>query len=204
MVYYPLHTLIKSGIEEIMVITGPEHCGLFLQYLGDGSEFGVDITYKAQMKPTGISHAVAMSKDFLRDEPFAVCLGDNFFQNNFKAEVASFKNGASIFVREVDNPQQFGVAVLDSKSKVISIEEKPKQPKSNLAVTGFYLYDSQFFDIFKELTPSARGEYEITDVNNWYIEHGLMDSHIIDSFWCDLGSYQSIVKTASYIASNKT
>lgn len=199
MVYYPLHTLINSGIKDIMLITGPEHCGLFLQYLGDGSEFGVDITYKAQMEPAGISHAISIARDFLRDDPFAVCLGDNFFQDSFKAEVSSFKEGANIFVRAVDNPQHFGVAVLDSEGKVIGIEEKPKHPKSNLAVTGFYLYDSQFFGIFKELTPSARGEYEITDVNNWYIEHSLMDAHIVQGFWHDLGFYDSILRTANFI-----
>jgi len=204
MVEYPLETLVTAGIEEILLITGPEHCGSFLNFLGDGSNWGVDITIKAQMKPLGIAHAIGLGEKFIGKENFAVILGDNYFEDDFSPYLDAFDGGACIFLKEVADPERFGVAELDEAGRVLSIEEKPKKPKSNYAVTGFYLYDSKVFDFIKRLKPSARGELEITDVNNQYIKIKKLKAHILQGFWSDMGTYDTILRTANFIKDKMT
>src|SRR3989344_4152974 len=172
LILYPLETLKRSGIEEIMVVCGREHAGHFMQFLGSGREFGVKCSYALQDKNNGgIADALRYAEDFSDGGPVAVILGDNIFGQNFKKEVSSFKRGAMVFFKKMQDPTRFGVPVFDKgKKHILTIEEKPKEPKSNLAQTGFYLYDNEVFSILKTLKPSARGELEITDVNNNYLK----------------------------------
>ncbi|MCK5661193.1 MAG: NTP transferase domain-containing protein, partial [Methanosarcinales archaeon] len=157
MIYYPLQTLIDAGVKDIMIISGRGHAGHFLELLGSGAEFGVRLTYEIQEEACGIAHALSLAEDFSDDESVAVVLGDNIFQDNVHDAVKSFKSGAMIFLKEVSDAKRFGVAEVEGE-RILSIEEKPEVPKSNLAVTGLYIYDSRVFDITKKLKPSGRGE----------------------------------------------
>ncbi|MBI4447593.1 NTP transferase domain-containing protein [Candidatus Woesearchaeota archaeon] len=198
MIEYPLQTLKNAGLKKILVVTGVEHMGAIVNYIEDGSDFGLDITYRVQKKAGGIAEALGLAKDFAGSEPLVVILGDNYFEDNIVGAVKSFKNGAKIFLKEVVDPERFGVAKLDGK-KVVDIEEKPKKPKSNLAVTGLYIFDNKIFDIIKNLKPSARGELEITDVNNAYLKLGEMTYEILKGYWSDMGQFESLRKTEKHI-----
>jgi glucose-1-phosphate thymidylyltransferase len=195
MIYYPLHTLINAGITEIMIISGRGHAGHFLELLGSGMEFGISLTYEIQETAGGIAQALGLAASWADEENVAVILGDNIFQDNVKDDVASFKGGAKIFLKEVTNAQRFGVAEL-KKDHVISIMEKPQSPKSNYAVTGLYLYDAQVFSIIRTLKPSGRGELEITDVNNAYIQKKMMQYAILQGFWSDAGTFDSLLRAS--------
>lgn len=187
MIFYPIDTLRQAGIEDILIISGTEHCGHFLQLLGDGSDFGANFSYRIQAKPGGIAHALKLAKDFVESD-FAVILGDNIFEDHFRF---SAPHGAKVFLKEVNNPNRFGVALIED-SKIVHIEEKPKIPSSKLAVTGLYLYDQSVFDIIDELKPSSRGELEITDVNNRYIALGQMSYQLVTGAWTDAGTFESL------------
>jgi len=193
MIYYPMGTLISAGIKDIMIVSGKGHAGHFLELLGSGVDQGVHFTYKIQDKAGGIAQALSLSEDFVDGDDVTVILGDNIFQDNVKDDVKNFKNGAKIFLKEVSEPQRFGVAELKG-DKVIGIEEKPKAPKTNFAVTGLYIYDSDVFDVIKTLNPSRRGELEITDVNNYYINKGAMEYKNLEGFWSDAGTYESLLR----------
>jgi glucose-1-phosphate thymidylyltransferase len=195
MIYYPLHTLINAGITEIMIISGRGHAGHFLELLGSGMEFGVSLTYEIQETAGGIAQALGLAANWADDDTVAVILGDNIFQDNVKADIASFKKGAKIFLKEVTDAQRFGVAELN-KDYVISIEEKPESPKSNYAVTGLYLYDHKVFSIIRTLKPSGRGELEITDVNNAYLQKKMMQYTILKGFWSDAGTFDSLLRAS--------
>jgi len=195
MIYYPLHTLINAGITEIMIVSGRGHAGHFLELLGSGMEFGVSLTYEIQETAGGIAQALGLAASWADDGDVAVILGDNIFEDNVKTDVASFKKGAKIFLKEVVNAQRFGVAEL-KKNRVISIEEKPHSPKSNFAVTGLYLYDNEVFSIIRTLKPSGRGELEITDVNNSYIQKEMMHYAILKGFWSDAGTFDSLLRAS--------
>ena len=195
MIYYPLHTLINAGITDIMIVSGRGHAGHFLELLGSGMEFGISLTYEIQETAGGIAQALGLAASWADRDDVAVILGDNIFQNNVKAEVTSFKKGAKIFLKEVKDAHRFGVAEL-RKDHVISIEEKPQIPKSNYAVTGLYLYDSEVFSIIRELKPSGRGELEITDVNNAYIRKEMMQYAILKGFWSDAGTFDSLLRAS--------
>lgn len=197
MIYYPLHTLINAGITEIMIVSGRGHAGHFLELLGSGMEFGVSLTYEIQDTAGGIAQALGLAASWADDDNIAVILGDNIFQDTVKSDVASFKEGAKIFLKEVIDAQRFGVAELN-KDYVISIEEKPQSPKSNFAVTGLYLYDFEVFSIIRTLKPSGRGELEITDVNNAYLQKKMMKYTILKGFWSDAGTFDSLLR-ASYL-----
>ena len=201
MVYYPLGMLIKAGIKDIFLVTGPESAGDFMKILGSGSEFGVNITYRIQDQAGGIAQALAMAESFADEGNIVVVLGDNIFQDDIKEYVDEFKKakeGARIFLKEVPDPKRFGVPELDGE-KVVKIEEKPENPKSNYAVTGLYMYDKKVFDIIRNQKPSGRGELEITDVNNAYVEKGEMQSKILKGFWSDAGTFPSLAHATKLV-----
>lgn len=198
MIYYPLYTLIEAGIDEIMIVSGKGHAGHFLELLGSGSEFGVRLTYEIQDEAGGIAQALGLAKKWSKSENVAVILGDNIFEDSMKKVVEAYESGAMIFLKEVHNANRFGVAEIFG-DKILGIEEKPDIPKSNFAVTGMYLYDSEVFDIIKTLKPSSRGEIEITDVNNSYIENGKMRYSILKGFWSDAGTFNSLLHASNLI-----
>ncbi|WFN35336.1 NTP transferase domain-containing protein [Methanogenium sp. S4BF] len=198
MIYYPLHTLIDAGITEVMIVSGKGHAGDFLELLGSGSEFGIRITYEIQDEAGGIAQALGLAERWARKEDVAVILGDNIFQDNFRKDVEAFEGGAKIFLKEVPDPYRFGVAEVDG-NQVIGIEEKPKEPKSNNAVTGLYFYDGRVFDSIRTLVPSGRGELEITDVNNSYIRRGAMEFAILKGFWSDAGTFDSLLRASMMV-----
>lgn len=203
MIYYPLQTLIDAGIEDIMIVSGRGHAGHFLELLGSGVEFGVHLTYEIQEEAGGIAQALSMAEDFVDNESVAVILGDNIFQDNVRNAIASFKSGARLFLKEVPDANRFGVAEIKGK-QIISIEEKPAVPKSNLAVTGLYIYDSRVFDIIPALKPSERGELEITDVNNEYIRMGKMSFSVLHGFWSDAGTFESLFRASELVRNMKS
>jgi glucose-1-phosphate thymidylyltransferase len=198
MIYYPMETLINAGIKDIMIVSGRGHAGHFLELLGSGVDFGVHFTYEIQEKAGGIAQALSLAEDFVDGDSVTVILGDNIFQDNIKEDVSNFNNGAKIFLKEVPDAYRFGVAELKGE-KVIGIEEKPKEPKSNFAVTGLYIYDSEVFDAIKTLKPSGRGELEITDVNNYYINKRMMEYGILEGFWSDAGTFESLLRASIMI-----
>jgi glucose-1-phosphate thymidylyltransferase len=195
MICYPLKTLVDAGIKDIMIVSGRGHVGHFLELLGSGKEFGVRLAYEIQEGAGGIAEALGLAEEWASNDSIAVILGDNIFQDVIHQNVESFQSGARVFLKEVVDAQRFGVAEV-MEHNIISIEEKPKAPKSNLAVTGLYLYDSGVFEIIKRLKPSSRGELEITDVNNAYIQQGKMGFTILNGFWSDAGTFESLLRAS--------
>jgi len=194
MIYYPIEKLISIGIEQILIVTGVEHMGNVVNLLGSGKDFGCEFTYKVQDEAGGIAQALLLAENFAQKQRFAVILGDNIFQSNLKAYADKFiaqKNGARLLLKQVPDPNRFGVAEI-SDGKVVSIEEKPRNPKSDYAVTGIYFYDHSVFEIIRTLKPSARGEFEISDVNQAYINKGQLEYDIIDGWWSDAGTFESL------------
>jgi glucose-1-phosphate thymidylyltransferase len=202
MIYYPLQTLIGAGLDEIMIVSGRGHAGHFLELLGSGAEFGVHLTYEIQEEAGGIAQALGLAEDFADDDDVAVILGDNIFQDSVCDAVQSFESGAHIFLKEVLDANRFGVAEIKG-NRILSIEEKPAKPKSNYAVTGLYLYDNDVFDIINTLKPSGRGELEITDVNNDYIKRGSVSYSILEGFWSDAGTFESLLRAGMMVAEFK-
>lgn len=200
MIYYPLQTLIDAGVKEVLIVSGPGHAGHFVNLLGSGKEFGVKLSYEIQDEAGGIAQALSLGKDFADDDAVMVILGDNVFEDRF--DVGDFKSGARIYLKEVKDPQRFGVAEVKD-GKVLSIEEKPKQPKSSYAVTGLYVYDSSVFRIIKTLRPSKRGELEITDVNNAYLQQKKLDAKFVKGFWSDAGTFESLFRAAQLLKGKK-
>jgi len=196
MIYYPIEKLTAAGISEILIVTGIEHMGDVVSLLGSGKDFNCRFTYKVQDQAGGIAQALALAEGFSNDSPVAVILGDNIFQASLKGHVEKFlaqKTGARVLLKQVPDPQRFGVAQISGGS-VISIEEKPKNPKSDYIVTGIYFYDAAVYDIIRALKPSARGELEISDVNNAYIAKGRLSYDILDGWWTDAGTFESLNK----------
>src|SRR5262245_25437673 len=203
MIYYPIEALVNAGISDIMIVTGGRKSGDFLSLLGNGSEFGLKhLNYTYQEGEGGIAEALGLAQHWAGGEPICVVLGDNIIQYNVAKAVADFRaqqRGAKILLKEVHDPQRFGVAEL-SGERVPSIVEKPREPKSNLAVIGIYLYDARVFDVIETLEPSERGELEITDVNNWYIRDGSMTYEVLDGWWTDAGTFESLLRAANLVA----
>ncbi len=203
MIYYPIHTLINAGIDDILIVTGGNNAGDFLKLLGNGKEFGLrHINYTYQEGEGGIAEALRLAEFFAAGEKICVVLGDNIIEKNIRGAVEAFrkqKGGAKILLKEVPDPHRFGVAELQG-DRIVSVEEKPKEPKSNLAVIGIYLYDTAVFDIIKTLRPSGRGELEITDVNNRYIEEGWMTWDILEGWWTDAGTFESLLRANQLVS----
>jgi glucose-1-phosphate thymidylyltransferase len=202
MIVYPLQKLLDAGIKEILIVSGPDHAGHFLNLLGSGKEFKVHFTYEIQDEAGGIAQALGLAEDFADGDNLAVILGDNIFMDDLSEEINSFTGGAKIFLKETEDANRFGVAEIHG-DKIVGIEEKPKNPKTKYAVTGLYLYDSKVFGIIKGLKPSARGEYDKTDVNNHYIKTGLMKYSIVKGFWSDAGTFESLFRATEYMATKK-
>jgi glucose-1-phosphate thymidylyltransferase len=203
MIYYPIQTLINAGIDDILIVTGGNNAGDFLRLLGNGKEFGLKhINYTYQEGEGGIAEALGLAEFFAAGEKICVVLGDNLIEKNIRRAVEAFrkqKGGAKILLKEVPDPQRFGVAELEG-DRIVRVEEKPKEPKSNYAVIGFYMYDGTVFDVIKTLRPSGRGELEITDVNNRYIEKGLMTWDVLEGWWTDAGTFESLLHANQLVA----
>lgn len=196
MIYYPLQLLVDAGIQDILIVTGGQHAGEFLRLLGNGAKFGLKhLNYTYQEGEGGIAQALGLAKHFAHHQKIVVVLGDNILEKSIKSSVDRFRRqhkGARVLLKEVPDPQRFGVADVRGK-KIVSIEEKPKKPKSRYAVTGVYMYDAQVFDIIKTLKPSGRGELEITDVNNAYLRRGELEFDVLKGWWTDSGTFDSLL-----------
>jgi len=205
MIYYPLKSLINAGIKDILIVSGEGHAGDFLELLKDGREFGANISYSVQAEAGGIAQALGLAEDFADKGKIAVILGDNIFENDISPYVKLFESqskGARLFLKKVDDANRFGVAEI-AGNKIVGIEEKPNNPKSDLAVTGLYMYNGDVFDVIKTLKPSNRGELEITDVNNHYIQHSIVGYDILDGFWSDAGTFESLFKVSEFVKYKK-
>lgn len=200
MVYYPIETLIKAGIKDILIIIAPDYSGHFLNLLGDGREFGVHFSYAVQKDPRGLADAFIIGEDFIGDDNVTMILGDNIFEQNFSKEIQSFKKGGMIFAKQVPDPERSGVVEFDNNFNVISIEEKPQKPKSNYVAVGLYTYDNRVCQYAKELKPSARGEIEIVDLHNRYLQQGELKVNIFDSLWEDAGTFDSLLRVSNIMA----
>ena len=198
MIYYPLNTLIAAGIKEIMIIIAPERAGDYLNLLGSGQQFGVKFTYEIQDKPEGIAQAFLIAENFIDNENVTLILGDNIFEDDLSGAISSFKSGARIFAQKVPDPERFGVVKFDAQGKAEMIVEKPQEKISDYAVTGLYVYDHRVVQAAKEIEPSARGELEITDVNNWYLQKGELDVSIVEGEWLDTGTFDSLLKAQQF------
>ncbi len=204
MIYYPIQCLLNAGVSDILIVTGGNSAGHFLQLLGNGSEFGLKaINYTYQQGEGGIADALRLAEHFAEGESICVILGDNIIEGNIKRAADDFRaqpRGAKILLKEVPDPERFGVATVED-GKVRRIVEKPKEPESNLAVVGIYMYDAHVFDIIKTLKPSGRGELEITDVNNSYIREGTMTAGVLEGWWTDAGTFESLLRANNLVAS---
>lgn len=204
MIYYPLSTLMLAGIRDILIISTPEATPLFRALLGDGSRIGLRLSYKVQEVPNGLAQAFVLGRDFIGDDPVCLILGDNLFHGQSFGKMlraADRAPGATVFGYYVRDPERFGVVSFDDKGKAVTIEEKPTQPKSNYAVTGLYFYDNDVVRIAADLKPSARGEYEITDVNRVYLEQGRLNVKLLGRgfAWLDTGTHDSLLEAANYV-----
>jgi glucose-1-phosphate thymidylyltransferase len=204
MIYHPVARLKQAGITDILIVTGRDHMGDVMALLGSGHDFGLDFTYKVQDQAGGIAQALGLARGFCCGDSCCVILGDNVFEDDLTPAVTAFMaqgSGARLLLKQVDDPERFGVAELSSDGHILGIEEKPQQPKSTYAVTGIYLYDGAVFDIIDTLMPSHRGELEITDVNNAYIQAGTCTYAVLEGWWTDAGTFPSL-RRASDLAAN--
>lgn len=215
MIWYPINTLISSGVKEILIVSSQEHCGDIIEFLGDGSQFGVDFSYKIQdhndpKRPLGIASALSLCRSFFANENFAIILGDNFFENSFEKEFLEFsykEDGCHLFLKEVEDLHRFGVAEIRNQ-RVCSITEKPKhiQKHENVfyaAVTGLYLYTPKVFSFVDQLVPSARGELEISDINDFYVKQQNAHFSLLSGYWSDMGTPPSLLKTQQWLNDTK-
>lgn len=202
MIYYPLNTLLKAGIKEILIIVAPERAGDYSNLLGSGKEFGAKFTYEIQDEPRGLAEALIIGENFIDDKNVVMILGDNIFEDDFTKEIKSFKKGGKIFAKEIADPERFGVVEFDAKKRAKRIVEKPKKFISNYAVTGLYIFDSRAVNLAKNLKPSKRGELEITDINNWYLEQGELEVAEVKGAWLDAGTFDSLLE-AQILAKEK-
>ena len=203
MIYYPIQCLVNAGITDILVVTGGNYAGHFLQLLRNGSDFGLRrLGYAYQDGEGGIADALKLAEEFADGESICVVLGDNIIEGNINKAADDFRaqgGGAKILLKEVHDPERFGVATVDEEGKVLRIVEKPKEPETNLAVIGIYMYDAEVFDICRTLKPSDRGELEITDVNNEYVRRGTLTSQKLDGWWTDAGTFESLYRSSTMV-----
>jgi glucose-1-phosphate thymidylyltransferase len=198
MIFNPIRQLLSAGITDILIVTGKDHMGEIVRLLGSGCDFKCNFTFRVQEKAGGIADALALAKIFANEDRLIVILGDNILTHSIRKYVDAFKkqpSGAKVLLKRVGDPERFGVAALDERNKMImQIEEKPENPKSDYAVIGVYMYDSQVFDVIQSIAPSERGELEITSVNNWYVENNAMTYDIIEGEWTDAGTFESLMQ----------
>lgn len=202
MIYYPLNTLLKAGIKDILIIVAPERSGDFLNLLGSGKQFGARFAYEIQDKPEGLAQAFRIGADFIGDDSVAMILGDNIFTDDLSGAIQNFKSGAKVFAKKVHDPERFGVIEMKD-GKVISVEEKPRVPKSEFAQVGFYIYDNRVVEYAKNLKPSARGELEVVDLNNKYLEKGELEAEVLEGEWIDAGTFESLYRASKIIREHK-
>ncbi|MFA7685644.1 MAG: sugar phosphate nucleotidyltransferase [Candidatus Gracilibacteria bacterium] len=206
MIYYPLFTLKEAGIDNVLIISGRGHCGSFLELLGSGGKLGMHLSYEVQEEAGGIAQALGLAEDFIDNQKVVVILGDNILEDNISEAVDKFSkqpNGAKIFLKSVNNPESYGIADMVD-GKITQIVEKPKNPSSNLAVIGCYMYDSYVFEIIKKLSPSQRNELEITDVNNAYLKEGNLTHSLLQGFWGDCGeSFDGLLEAAHLVKDSR-
>jgi glucose-1-phosphate thymidylyltransferase len=198
MIYYPLETLMKAGIKDILIIVAPDHAGDFLKLLGSGKEFGCKFTYEIQDKPEGLAQAFIVGQNFIGNDSVTMILGDNLFEDDFSSAIQGFTKGARVFAKEVTDPERFGVVEFDENKKALSIVEKPAQPRSNFAVTGLYIYDNTVVQKSLALAPSSRGELEITDLNMVYLNEGTLDVAMVEGRWLDTGTFESLFEATVF------
>jgi glucose-1-phosphate thymidylyltransferase len=206
MIYYPISTLVAAGIDDVLVVTGGPHAGHFVPVLRNGKQFGLHhLEYTYQEREGGIAEALGLCEEFADGEPVCVILGDNTTDADIRPAVESFESGAVLFLKPVPDPQRFGCPVFDpdDASRILEIQEKPRDPRSNMAVTGLYIYDATVFDFIHDLKPSERGELEITDVNNFYLRENRLRWVELDGFWSDAGTFESLYRTNRYWAEKK-
>lgn len=204
MIYFPIQTLLDAGVRDILIIVAPEHAGHFVNLLGSGKEFGEDVNfaYEVQDAPLGLAHGLGLARNFARGEKCALILGDNLFTDSFKKDFEEFEKGgkgAVVFAKEVKDANRFGVIEFNENMEAISIEEKPEVPKSNYAQTGLYIYDEHVFDYIDTLTPSERGELEITDLHKIYLEKGQLKAGLVEGGWHDTGTFESMFEAAKVV-----
>lgn len=202
MIFYPLDVLLKAGIKDILIIVAPDHCGDYMKFLGSGKEFGCKFTYEIQDEPKGLAEAFILGESFIEEDTVTLILGDNIFADDFTQAITTFKTGAKIFAKEVPDPERFGVVKFDETGKALKIVEKPKEFLSSYAIPGLYIYDKRVVEVAKAVKPSARGELEITDLHNWYLEKGELQVEKVTGEWIDAGTFESLFR-ASELARNK-
>jgi glucose-1-phosphate thymidylyltransferase len=198
MIYYPLQTLLTAGIKDILIIVAPEHAGDFLKLLGSGKEFDCDFTYEIQEKPEGLAQAFIIGQNFIGQDDVTLILGDNLYEDDFTQAIQSFESGGRVFAKKVSDPERFGVVEFDQNQQAISIEEKPANPKSNHAITGLYIYDHTVVEKARTLEPSDRGELEITDINNLYLQEENLDVAFVNGQWFDTGTFESMHRAVEF------
>jgi len=200
MIYYPLETLMQGGITEILIITAPDRAGDFLRFLGSGKELGVKFTYEIQDNPEGLPQAFTIGENFIGDDSVALILGDNIFEDDFSEQIKAFKSGGQVFAKKVPDPERFGVIKFNEANVAEKIVEKPKEHLSDYAVTGLYLYDNRVVEAAKNLAKSARGEYEIVDLHNFYLHKGELTVSTVSGAWLDAGTFDSLLAANLLIA----
>ncbi len=191
MIFYPLEKLISAGIKDILIIVAPDHCGDYMKLLGSGREFGVTFTYEIQDKPEGLAQAFIIGEEFIGSDSVTMILGDNIFEDDFTEAIKNFQSGGLVFAVQVPDPERSGVVEFDANMKVLSIEEKPKIPKSNYIIPGMYVYDNRVIEAAKEAKPSARNELEITELHNWYLRRDELKVELLKGEWVDAGTFES-------------
>lgn len=193
MIYYPLNTLIKAGIKEILIIISPERAGDYLNLLGSGKDFGVKFTYEIQDKPRGLADAFIIGENFIDQDDVTMILGDNIFEDDLSEDIKNFKSGGKVFAKKVSDPERFGVIKFDNDMKAVEIQEKPKKWLSDYALTGLYVFDGRVIKVAKNVKPSERGELEITDLHNWYLKKGELEVAMVKGEWIDAGTFDSLL-----------
>jgi glucose-1-phosphate thymidylyltransferase len=202
MIFYPLQTLLKAGIKDILIIVAVEHADAYRKLLSDGSEFGANFSYAIQPKPEGLAQAFIIGEEFIGQDNVCMILGDNIFEDDFSETIKNFKFGGHVFAKKVEDPERFGVVKFNDAMQAIQIEEKPKIHISDYAITGLYLYDNRIAEVAKQVMPSERGELEITDLHNWYLKQRELKVDIVKGEWLDAGTFESLFK-ATELARNK-
>lgn len=202
MIYYPLNTLIKAGIKDILIIISPERAGDYLNLLGSGKQFGVKFTYEIQDKPNGLAEAFIIADNFIDEDNVVMILGDNIFEDDFSDEIRSFQGGGKVFAKKVSDPERFGVVEFNEKKEAIQIKEKPKHWISDYAITGLYVYDNRVIEAARQVKPSERGELEITELHNYYLNKSELDVAEVKGEWIDAGTFDSLLE-AQMLAKDK-